>query len=219
MHLITMRLFALACLLLLSAFAARALYARTPQAAASSTPSAFGEKLHIPGLPNAGKISDHLYRGAQPHGDGLANLKALGITTIIDLRSEDSPDRAWEQKQAESLGIHFVSLPVGAWSVPSSDQVVRFLSLFASGSKETVFVHCRLGEDRTGVFVATYRIAMQKWPVEQAVSEMYFFGFSGFWHPSMRTFVRDFPSLLASVPALKSLASPKPPASAIAQHD
>jgi protein tyrosine phosphatase (PTP) superfamily phosphohydrolase (DUF442 family) len=204
---------------LLCAFAARAIYARTPQAATASTPSVFGEKLHIPGLPNAGKISDHLYRGAQPHRGGLAQLKAQGITvtTVVDLRSEDSADSDWEQKEAESLGIHFVSIPVGAWSPPSSDQIVQFLSLFREGSKETVFVHCRRGEDRTGVFVATYRIAMQKWPVGQAISEMYFFGFSGFWHPSMRTFVSDFPALLDSVPALKSLSIPNPSVSAIAQ--
>jgi len=53
-------------------------------------------------------------------------------------------------------------------------------------------VHCRFGEDRTGVFVATYRIASEKCLPEEAIKEMYFFGFNGLWHPSMRTFVHDF---------------------------
>jgi hypothetical protein len=31
---------------------------------------------------------------------------------------------------------------------------------------------------------------------------MYFFGFNGFWHPSMKSFVRDFPARLKTAPAL-----------------
>jgi len=47
------------------------------------------------------------------------------------------------------------------------------LSLFA-GKKEKVFVHCRFGDDRTGVFVAAYRMAFDGWPAQQAMEEMYF---------------------------------------------
>jgi hypothetical protein len=42
------------------------------------------------------------------------------------------------------------------------------------------------------------------------MKEMYFFGFNGFWHPSMKSFVRDFPSLLNSAPALAPFRSPPP---------
>jgi len=36
----------------------------------------------------------------------------------------------------------------------------------------------------------------------QAMNEMYFFGFNGFWHPSMKSFIRDFPARLKTAPAL-----------------
>jgi hypothetical protein len=39
---------------------------------------------------------------------------------------------------------------------------------------------------------------------------MYYFGFNGFWHPGMISFVRNFPSRLTSVPALAALSSPAP---------
>ncbi len=213
LHLITMSRFALTCLFLSSALGARDIYAQTsqtPQPPASSMRSGFGEKIHITGVPNAGKISEHLYRGAQPKPGGLEQLQALGITTIVDLRSEDSATRVREQKEAELLGIHFVSIPVGEFSPPTGDQVALFLSLVGEDSKETVFVHCHYGDDRTGVFAATYRMGIQKWPVEQALNEMYFFGFNRFWHPEMISFVREFPSLLASDPALQSLSGSKP---------
>jgi tyrosine-protein phosphatase SIW14 len=185
-------------------------------ASAPSIRSAYGERLKLPGLPNGGRINDHLYRGAQPHAEGLLELKKLGVTTIVDLRGEDPKRRDLERQQAETLGMRFVPIPVNGWDPPSNEQVAQFLSLFGSrfAAKEKVFVHCRFGDDRTGVFVAAYRMTYENWPPEQAMNEMYFFGFNGFWHPSMKSFIRDFPARLKSAPALAGL-QPLLPASAL----
>jgi tyrosine-protein phosphatase SIW14 len=180
-------------------------------ASATSTPvlrSAYGEKLKLAGLPNGGKITDALFRGAQPHTEGIEQLKKIGITTIVDLRGENRDLVEKERKQAESLGIRFVSIPVSGWSPPTNEQVAQFLSLFTD-KKEKVFVHCRFGDDRTGVFVATYRMAFDRWPAEQAMKEMYFFGFNGLWHPSMKSYIRDFPDKLKTAPALSPFANAK----------
>lgn len=182
------------------------------QAAAPAMRSAYGEKLQVPGIKNAGKITGVLYRGAQPHAQSLVQLKNLGIRTIVDLRGEDASAREREKKEAESLGLRFVSIPVSGWSPPTNEQVAQFLSLFRERPDEKVFVHCRFGDDRTGVFVATYRMAIEKWPAEQALKEMYFFGFNGFWHPAMIEFVRDFPARLHAAPALATFGAASPPA-------
>ncbi len=182
-------------------------YARasTPPAAPAVAQPTFGEKLHLKGIRNAGKISDVLYRGAQPKEVGLSELKILGITTIVDLRGEDREKIAWERNLAESLGMRFVHIPVSGWSPPTDEQVVQFLSLFRSERGQKIFVHCRFGDDRTGVFVATYRMTFEKWSAQQAMKEMYFFGFNGFWHPAMKSFIRDFPARLNSAPSLAPL--------------
>jgi tyrosine-protein phosphatase SIW14 len=127
----------------------------------------------------------------------------MGITTIVDLRAEGTGMRDLEKKEADKIGLRFVSIPVGGWSNPTNGDIAQFLSLFDGHSK--VFVHCRLGKDRSGVFVASYRIAIQKWRPEQAIREMYSFGFNGFWHPGMESFVRNFPARLSSVPSLAAL--------------
>jgi len=158
--------------------------------------------LHLTGIHNAGKINDVLYRGAQPKENGLAELKKLGVTTIVDLRGEDREKLDWERGAAEALGMRFVHLPVSGWSPPSDEQVAQFLGLFRDDPHQRVFVHCRFGDDRTGVFVATYRMALEKWSAERAMGEMYFFGFNGFWHPSMKKFIREFPAHLRSASAL-----------------
>ena len=181
-----------------------------PASAPSLTPRAFGQKLQIAGVHNAGKITDSLYRGAQPKETGLSELKLLGVTTIVDLRGEDQEKVTWERNRAESLGMRFVHIPVSGWSPPTDEQVVQFLSLFRGEPGQKVFVHCRFGDDRTGVFVATYRMTFEKWSAEQAMKEMYFFGFNGFWHPAMKSFIRDFPARLNSSPALATLRSQSP---------
>lgn len=174
----------------------------TPCVARQPSAPAFGEKRKIPGIPNAGKINEVLYRGAQPRKPGFAELQKLGITTIVDLRSEDHDKIAWEHREVDQLGVRFVHIPVSGWAPPSDAQVAQFLALFRDDPKQKVFVHCRFGDDRTGVFVASYRIAVDKWNEEQALKEMYFFGFHGFWHPAMKTFIHEFPTRLKYSPAL-----------------
>jgi tyrosine-protein phosphatase SIW14 len=204
-------------LLVLAALASPGILAQGPSAEnktqipATTMESAYGQKLKVPGINNAGRLNGSLYRGAQPQSQSLAQLKNLGITTIVDLRKENPATREREKKEAESLGLRFVSIPVGGWSPPSNEQVAQFLFLFRNNPNERVFVHCMLGEDRTGVFVATYRMAIEKWPARQALKEMYSFGFNGRVHPAMISFVRDFPARLTTAPALAPFKDPRSP--------
>src|SRR5216684_5940213 len=94
-------------------------------------PASFGapaEKLNLAGVPRAVKISEVLFRGAQPSPQGLVELKKLGITTIVDLRGNRGP--ASGRRQAESLGMRFIDIPVLGWSAPTNAQVAQFLKLF-----------------------------------------------------------------------------------------
>jgi tyrosine-protein phosphatase SIW14 len=194
-------------LLAFSCFLPAHLFAQnhTQGAAQPATPAItqrpYGEKLKTDGIHNAGKISEFLFRGAQPKEEGFSELKKLGVTTIVDLRGENRHEIDWERSKAIAFGMRFVHIPVSGWSPPTSQQVVQFLSLFRDASKPKVFVHCRFGDDRTGVFVATYRMTFEKWSPEQAIEEMYLFGFNGFWHPAMKAFIRNFPASLQSNPA------------------
>ena len=170
--------------------------------------SSYGQKLHVQGVPNAGKITDILYRGAQPREAGLTQLKAMGITTIVDLRQEDRDAIKWERQRAEAMGLRFVHIPVNGWNPPTDEQVVQFFAVLRDNPAQKVFVHCHYGDDRTGVFIAVFRMVSEKWPAEQAVKEMFFFGFNGRWHPSMKTFVQNFPSRMNTSPGLAQLRAP-----------
>ena len=169
-----------------------------------------GEKLKIVGVPNAGRIGDVLFRGAQPSAQGLAELKKLGVTTIVDLRGNRS-EVQWERSKSEALGMRFVNIPVLGWSSPADAQVAQFLKLFDDPNQK-IFVHCRFGEDRTGVMVAAYRIAAQKWSADRALEEMNSFGFHYRLYRGMRSYIRKFPDNYASEGTFATLrASPAAP--------
>src|ERR1700720_4799409 len=182
-------------------------------ATAGASFGAPAEKLKLAGVPRAGKINDVLFRGAQPSAQGLAELKKLGITTIVDLRGNRGPV-ASERREVESLGMRFIDIPVLGWSAPTNAQVAQFLKLFKDDPQQKVFVHCYYGEDRSGVMVAAYRIAQQNWTADQAIAEMYSFGFHNHLYSGMQSYVRKFPANFFSEPVFAPLrptnADPQP---------
>ncbi len=113
---------------------------------AAAPPAVYAQKISVAGVPNAGQISEILFRGAQPGAVGLVQLKQLGITTIVDLRG--GLDVVSERERAEALGFRFVDIPVSGWAPPSDEQVAQFLSLVRDIHGERIFGGDRTGDDR-----------------------------------------------------------------------
>ncbi|MFW6163091.1 MAG: hypothetical protein ACODAJ_10005, partial [Planctomycetota bacterium] len=49
-------------------------------------PRQWATPIDKPGLPNLHQVSEDLYRGAQPTAEGMRQLKAMGVRTVINLR-------------------------------------------------------------------------------------------------------------------------------------
>ena len=167
------------------------------------------ERLQITGVENAGKIGDLLYRGAQPRGEGYAELKKMGISIVVDLRNSKPVKRAGggetrEQAKVEATGMHYVEIPTSAFLGPTQSQVAAFLQLLRDNEKQKVFVHCYFGDDRTGVMVATYRIAADHWTSDEAYNEMRAYHFHKYLL-LMGHFVKYFPAEFALSPVFAAL--------------
>jgi hypothetical protein len=80
----------------------------------------------MPGISDAGKVNDFLYRGTQPNEEGIEQLKKLGINIIVDLRGERPGTIEKERKHSESLGMRLVNIPGNGWSPPRDEQVAQF---------------------------------------------------------------------------------------------
>jgi protein tyrosine phosphatase (PTP) superfamily phosphohydrolase (DUF442 family) len=131
----------------------------------------------VDGVGNFQKVNDHIYRGAQPTGDGFTNLKKLGIETVVDLR-EPGDRSALEQKVVTAAGMHYVSVPMYGMSMPSNESVQKVLGILEDTSTGPVFVHCRRGADRTGAVIACYRVEHDLWKNKQALAEAKSMGMS-----------------------------------------
>lgn len=115
------------------------------------------------------KVTDRLYRGGQPSDKGFEELKKLGITHIISLRS--GSDDAKIQND-ETLTFEHIPVSVNPFKKPKEADVIQFLKAVTTTSNHPVFVHCREGVDRTGLMIAAYRIVIDEWSREEAITEM-----------------------------------------------
>lgn len=141
-------------------------------------------------LPNFHKVSDQLYRGAQPAAGGITKLSELGIKTIVNLRGEDDLGSG-EQKEVESAGLRYFNVPMPGLSAPSDEQVSRVIAIINDPDNQPVFIHCKRGADRTGTIGAIYRISRDGWTSDRAIAEARRYGMS--WAEfGMRSYISNY---------------------------
>lgn len=137
----------------------------------------WAEQIELPGLPNLHKVSDNLYRGAQPTAEGMKQLEKLGVKTVVNLRFLHS-----DRDEIKDTGLAYEHINMTTLNTEDKD-VIRFLRIVNDSSRTPVFVHCEYGADRTGTMCAIYRIAVQGWSKDKAIEEMTEggFGFHSIW--------------------------------------
>lgn len=178
--------------------------AAPPQAqkqASSPAEHSAGERLTLEGVGNFGEVTPTLYRGGQPNREGYAALAKMGVNIVVDARLSGRDN---ERKEVEKAGMQYVAIP---WHClfPKDDTFARFLKVLLDNPGKKVFVHCRYGDDRTGMMIASYRMAMQGWTAEDARKEMEQFGFHHLVCASLGPYEKNFPEHLLKNPAFKEL--------------
>jgi len=140
-------------------------------------PANWARPIPVEGVPNLHKVSDTLYRSAQPSAAGMKKLKGMGIETVVNLRSFHS-----DRDEIGETGLAYEHVTMKAWH-PEEEDAVRFLQIVTNPKRSPILVHCQHGADRTGTMCALYRVAVQGWNKEEALREMTEggFGFHGIW--------------------------------------
>jgi protein tyrosine/serine phosphatase len=133
--------------------------------------------LEKAGVPNFHRISDRLYRSAQPTAEGFAELERMGIKTVVSLRAFHS-----DKKKIGAKALRYENIDFKTWH-PEQEDIIRFLKVVSDTNNAPVLVHCQHGADRTGTMVAIYRIAIEGWSKKDALAEMTSdnFGFHKIW--------------------------------------
>ena len=164
--------------------------ANKPGTTESSTRPA--PRITVLGVSNFGEVNSHLYRGGQPKGAGYTNLKKMGIDVVVDLRLSGKDT---EEKNVTAAGMKYVAIP---WHCmfPKDKHTAKFLEVLEANKEKRIFVHCRYGDDRTGMMIAAYRMAVEGWTPEEARKEMEKFGFHKLVCPRLGPYEHDFPEHL-----------------------
>jgi protein-tyrosine phosphatase len=104
------------------------------------------------GLTRFYRVDENLYSGAQPNARQMAELvERYHIRTVIKL----SP--RWQGRTVVPKGVILIERPIPAVFTPTAAQMDQILDDLERSPKP-VFVHCRLGADRTGLVVALYQL-------------------------------------------------------------
>lgn len=138
----------------------------------TNRPVEWAQPLVVPGITNCFRVTTNLYRGAQPTAEGMRQLEAMGIKSVVNLRSFHSDKD--ELVGTGLKGFRFESKP---WHAEEED-VVTFLKLATDTNNLPLFVHCQRGADRTGMMCAMYRIVVCDWTKQQAIDELKHGGFA-----------------------------------------
>ncbi len=137
--------------------------------------SAVPSDTEVPGVINFARVSDALWRGAQPTAVGFRNLEKQGARTVISFRHDHD-----DFKLLKGTGLKYLRFPSFSF-IPAEENIAKFLRVVQDKANWPVFIHCAQGRDRTGYNVAAYRIMVHGWTPEQAIEEMHAFQFNKVW--------------------------------------
>ncbi len=136
--------------------------------------------------PNFHLVSPGVYRGGHPSKGNIAYLDGLGVDTIVDLEVADLVE-AWpwqiekEQHDAAAAGIALERFPMSAFEPAKSDEfdgkIDGILALLRDKSRRPIYVHCKHGQDRTGLVIGLERVVNEGWSAKAAHDEMVTLGF------------------------------------------
>ncbi len=153
-------------------------------------PAAFGRGsssgVSVPTIKYFSQVSEGIYRGARPASVAeLQQLKDFGIKTVINLQGggwfkTDASGESWNGRMKERetvlwLGMNYFNVPFTIFRPMLGNEEQEYYELAAamnSPKNQPVYVHCKLGFDRTGTVIALYRILYQNCSLDQVRVEL-----------------------------------------------
>ena len=81
---------------------------------------------NVPGIKNFDQVDAHVYRGAQPTGEGFRYLARIGVKTVIDLREAGERAQA-EERIIKASGMAYVNVPMTGLTPPTEAELLKIL--------------------------------------------------------------------------------------------
>ena len=118
-------------------------------------------------------VGDDVFISGQPTERALRELRAQGVTTVVNLRSPPEMSRVPFDEAAlvKELGMEYVYLPMrGTPELPYSPAAVKSFATAMSNAKGKVLLHCTIAW-RASHLWAAYLIQYREVPVATALEQ------------------------------------------------
>ena len=103
------------------------------------------------------RVGTDLFIGGQPTEKALRELKAAGVTVVVNLRMQSEMDRVKfnEKELIESLGMKYVHIPMrGTAEAPYSPDAVTKFADAVKNAKGKVLLHCTVAWRASHLYAA-----------------------------------------------------------------
>ncbi|AWM88737.1 tyrosine-protein phosphatase [Microvirga sp. 17 mud 1-3] len=121
---------------------------------------------------NKHRVSERLWRSAQPAPHQISRLKDEGVRTIVNLRG-GREHGSWQLQKdiCERLGINLVEFVVRSRGAPDRETLLSAKAFFETVEYPAV-LHCKSGADRAGFVAALYLIVHEGRSVDEALRQL-----------------------------------------------
>lgn len=131
----------------------------------------WAKKVDYTGLENLYKLNDSIFRSEQPDSIEFANLKRIGIKSILNIRTQQK-DKAISGNQ--DFNYYFVRMRAERIRDVEIEKTLKIIK----DAPKPILIHCKHGSDRTGIVIAMYRIVFENRTKEEALNELQNGGYS-----------------------------------------
>lgn len=118
---------------------------------------------------NFDKVAEGVYRSNHPGPERLKKYKAMGITTVLNLRGNESGFSPWlfEEEACRELGLNLVVAKIYARKPAGRDEILNLIHHLKTLPKPFV-MHCKSGADRAGFAAVLYKLIVEKSSIAEA---------------------------------------------------
>ncbi|MCW5699806.1 MAG: tyrosine-protein phosphatase [Rhodospirillales bacterium] len=119
---------------------------------------------------NRHRVSNVLWRSAQPSPSHLRREKALGTRTIVNLRGRRDTCGSYilERRACEELGLALVDFPIRSRSALDRSTLHAAADMFER-IEYPALIHCKSGADRAGLMATLYLFVAEGVPLPEAM--------------------------------------------------
>ncbi len=143
-------------------------------------------------LPLFTKVSEGVYRGAQPTEEGYKQLKDMGIKTLVNFRHEED-EIEFGRENAEKNGLEYINISWTIFGDAKDENWLDFFRVLENPEKQPVFFHCKRGAERTGVMSYSYYRYFDKLSHDEAWAKAFDpFPLKWIWKPFVKKKIKHF---------------------------